>query len=519
METIKYECPKRCHLYEQSFEEIVAAGSKHREKVVSLTEIAKEQKSKISSLREEKNSLLDQLDKLELDAKSDADLILRMTSETRSLKIEIRNIRMETIEKEEVIREKESNIEEIEFYKVKSKDLEDELFLKEHKIQELEEIVSKSKQTVGDTLENELNSIGEEKEHLKVKVDNLEDELRKMQSAEKSGKEKRNSLYQILDTLTEERKENLDKLREKIQKMKHRRLPKCWYGIKCKRLFCSFDHSNVFRKVNRNDRFSENSPPIIENCSSSILCEQCGFIFETLEQVKSHVETVHEEGQVLEDDLETTNEEPQGPKFQCRECSSIFYNRPDLNYHASVNHKEVDIECNHCGKYFVSLNELKDHKQQYKDSKERDEQETRRLANSLQMLLKNEGPSVDEKKKQRGDVSFKCNQCEIVLNSESSLRKHIKRSHETIHSNVPVTTNVCMKQSTKSRPLECGMCVIDFKSGDDMNGHMDLKHGGRWKHDDPDVIMLGDDIEESDFSESDEEISETENSESQSGEE
>ena len=94
METFKYECPKRCHLYEQSFEEIVAAGSKHREKVVSLTEIAKEQKSKISSLREEKNSLLDQLDKLELDAKSDADLILRMTSETRSLKIDARNLRM-----------------------------------------------------------------------------------------------------------------------------------------------------------------------------------------------------------------------------------------------------------------------------------------------------------------------------------------------------------------------------------------------------------------------------------------
>ena len=144
MENIKYECPKRCHLYEKSFEEIIAAGSKHREKVVSLTEIAKDQKSKISSLREEKNSLLDQLDKMELDAKHDSDMILRMTSETRNLKIEMRNLRMENIEKEEVIRDKECNIEEIEFYKVKSKDLEDELFLKEHKIQELEEIVSKS---------------------------------------------------------------------------------------------------------------------------------------------------------------------------------------------------------------------------------------------------------------------------------------------------------------------------------------------------------------------------------------
>ena len=59
MEKLKYECPKRCHLYEKSFEDIITAGNKHREKVVSLTEIAREQKSKISSLREENNSLLD----------------------------------------------------------------------------------------------------------------------------------------------------------------------------------------------------------------------------------------------------------------------------------------------------------------------------------------------------------------------------------------------------------------------------------------------------------------------------
>ena len=161
----------------------------------------------MSCLCEDKYSLLDKLDKMELDAKSDTDLILRMTSETRSLKIDVRNLRMENIEKEEVIKEKNCNVEEIELYKVKSKDFEDEIFLKEHKIQELEEIIEKSKQTVGNNLEMELKSGDEEKEHLKVKVNILEDDIRKNKEAEKADKENRIQLFQVLDTLCFRKKE------------------------------------------------------------------------------------------------------------------------------------------------------------------------------------------------------------------------------------------------------------------------------------------------------------------------
>ena len=45
-------------------------------------------------MREEKNNLLDKVDKMELDAKRDSELILRMTRDTRDLKIELRDLRM-----------------------------------------------------------------------------------------------------------------------------------------------------------------------------------------------------------------------------------------------------------------------------------------------------------------------------------------------------------------------------------------------------------------------------------------
>jgi hypothetical protein len=72
---------------------------------------------------------------------------------------------------------------------------------------------------------------------------------------------------------------------------------------------------------------------------------------------------------------------------------------------------------------------------------------------------------------------------------------------------------------SSNRKLECGLCDVDFHSVEEMNQHMDEEHEGRWKFDDPDVVMLGDDYEESEYSETDEEVTETENSESQSGEE
>ena len=131
MEIIKYECPKRCHLYSKSFEEIIEAGTKHREKVLALKDISENQKIKISSLREEKNELLDRVDKLELDQKQDSDMILRMTTETRRLKREVRDLKIILEEKEEIIIEKSVKENVMDLLEIKCKDLEDEINLKE----------------------------------------------------------------------------------------------------------------------------------------------------------------------------------------------------------------------------------------------------------------------------------------------------------------------------------------------------------------------------------------------------
>ena len=73
-------------------EEVIKAGQKHKDSLISLKVIADEQKQKISGLREEKYKLLDEIDHLELNARSDHELFVNKHQENVTLKKKTRNI-------------------------------------------------------------------------------------------------------------------------------------------------------------------------------------------------------------------------------------------------------------------------------------------------------------------------------------------------------------------------------------------------------------------------------------------
>ena len=49
-------------------------------------------------------------------------------------------------------------------------------------------------------------------------------------------------------------------------------------------------------------------------------------------------------------------------EFICRECPFITENRFDLKHHVVLKHSGMDIECEICGQFFVSRQELHDHR-------------------------------------------------------------------------------------------------------------------------------------------------------------
>ena len=118
--------------------------------------------------------------------------------------------------------------------------------------------------------------------------------------------------------------------------------------------------------------------------------------------------------------------------------------------------------------------------------------------------------------------------CDEILYSKTSLKKHRKRMHKSVEEkNENVPESIGKENALKTlkvnqyHQVKCGICVIDFESIEEMDEHMDIEHGGRWKLGDPDVVFEGDSYEESSESEysSVDEVSDMkESSESQSGE-
>ena len=211
METIKNECPHGCHRYRQSIEEIVEAGNKHKEQIVILRKLAEDQKKKISILREEKNSLLDSTDCLEVDAKRHTELSLKLSKENRELKIGIRDLRKELIEKDELLDEQIQKSVDAEVLKAKLKDLADELLKKKEENKILKEVNEKKQNdfvTNNVSLENELlNSTSKIYEELKEKMKKLEHKLERV--AEKELFEERIKLFKKMEIISELRKSNL----------------------------------------------------------------------------------------------------------------------------------------------------------------------------------------------------------------------------------------------------------------------------------------------------------------------
>lgn len=501
------ECSNNCHRYRQSIEDIVDAGNKHKEKALALKEIAVDQKNKISILREEKYHLQHRVDQLEYENKDQTELIMKMTKETRDLKKDVCNLRKDVIEKDEIIQEQTVEKDKAQHFKENMTDLKDEILLKDIKISNLEEVLLKRDRETEKTLESELK-IDSKEEQLEAKIELLKKELNSKKEREISDKYKREELLKRMDDISQTSKHDLDRLKVKLKDFKQKSLPKCWFGIKCIRLFCKFDHSFVFQKDNRILKLPVQNPQVeeVEENQAMCLCEKCGELFRNSCQCKKHLHSTH--GQISPNEVKM---------FRCRECPLTFQTRSCLNSHSVEEHNEDEIECEQCGKFFVSRKELTEHRKSHKSF----DTSIVSLTNMLQGLLdKDECSNISNKEKHQDEIAaitFQCDDCSKTFLTKTSLKKHRKKIHKVyVVKNMPKENNPF--KNNPNRKLECGMCVRNFVSLEEMDEHMDDTHGGRWKLGDPDVVFEGDSYEESLDSEYSSTESETEeSSESQSG--
>ena len=195
-----------------------------------------------------------------------------------------------------------------------------------------------------------------------------------------------------------------------------------------------FDHSAIFRKVNK--RLEINQKINVHGVS---LCEKCGDTFEDHESFNRHIQSCLGEAQQSLQNI-----------LKCKDCDFISVKKCDLDIHMTQNHKEIEIECDQCGIYFVTVEELDFHRATCI-------QDIVSINHTLQGLL-------DEKKQ-----SFNCNSCDESFDSKKSLRRHSQKHHKLFKVKDDVSAKNIPKHF-KNRKLECGMCEMDFNSVEYMDG-------------------------------------------------
>ena len=484
MEKTKSECENGCLRYRQSMDEVILAGQKHKEKLISIKVIADDQKQKISNLRAEKYKLQDEIDKLELDAQETHAQLMNKHKENMNLKILLKDAKNKFDEDEKLVTRNEiiSLQSKVQALSRKNTDLEDEILEKGIEVLHLSEENEHFKR-----MESKLPSLHNELVHETVKEADLRNRCKRLEADLKDFKEneslerkERIDLLKHIETIENSKKEQIEDLKENISKLKQKTFPTCWYGKRCTRRFCRFDHSAIFRKVNKRLEINKNM------MNEMSLCEKCGDSFEDHQSFSRHIQSCLGETQQSVQII-----------LKCEDCDFNYVKKAELDIHVTQNHKETEIECEQCGMYFVTIEELDVHR-------------TTHINHTLQGLLEEQ------------EKSFLCNSCNETFVTKKSLRRHSQKYQKL------VKDGICQKniqKQFKNRKLDCGMCRMDLTSVENMDSHMDDKHEGRWKINDPDIVYDGESCSESSTDSSvtddDEDESNTvsEDSETQSGEE
>ena len=343
MEKIKGECENGCLRYRQSMDEVILAGQKHKEKLIAIKVIADDQKQKISNLRGEKYKLQDEIDKLELDAQATHVQLMSTHKENLNLKTSLKTVKNELDEDDKLVTRSEimSLKSQVQALSRNNADLQDELLEKGIEVLRLSEENENFKRMESNlaSLHNEMVYDAKDETALQNRCEKLEADLKAFKENESLKRNERMNLLKRIETIENSKQKQIENLKENISRIKQKTFPTCWHGKRCTRRFCRFDHSAIFRKVNK--RLEINQKINVHEVS---LCEKCGDTFEDHESFNRHIQSCLGEAQQSLQNI-----------LKCKDCDFISVKKCDFDIHMTQNHKETEIECDQCGIYFVTV--------------------------------------------------------------------------------------------------------------------------------------------------------------------
>lgn len=203
-------------------------------------------------------------------------------------------------------------------------------------------------------------------------------------------------------------------------------------------------------------------------------CIVCADEFETQDQLDVHFETMHDEGDVENEQVCTTCDPPRtlknsralyrhtrevhsGLVFMCPECDRQFTFKRSLERHIRGVHQDIrDFSCGieGCAEKFRCSYDLKQHQINTHDMGDKAD----RTCTICQSVFKKVRYLETHMLAKHTTVSFQCGLCDRSFSFERSLRRHIRGVHEDI------------------KDHDCLACPMKFRTAHDLKQHMINEH-------------------------------------------
>ena len=132
--------------------------------------------------------------------------------------------------------------------------------------------------------------------------------------------------------------QNLRQISMEILKTKE--IQKCKLKWKCNRIFCTLDHTYLYRKVNKIFQ-AVSHPDQSSSPESSFDCQKCGLKCESMSRLEVHNRLKHEDV----------------ANFECESCNFKGCKKELLTKHISSTHK---VDCRKCSKTFSSVQSMEE---------------------------------------------------------------------------------------------------------------------------------------------------------------
>ena len=253
------------------------------------------------------------------------------------------------------------------------------------------------------------------------------------------------------------------KLSSDLLKLKEKEISDAIW-CKCKAYCRVYHHKHNWR--------SSFSQKLIEKLDTLISDEtryswkNCDKTFLSVVDIRKHDQYDHRKPKFTEEEDQVMITEITKKEIQCDDCNFSFKSKKKLRKHHNKTHR-IRKDCR------TDLVSISSEKQQI----EEDHPENENFE-----AIDDENTSKFEKK--LTDCipccsTFKCEICRFFLPTKNDLEEHF----DTVH----------------FEEIRCGYCKIEFQSILDMDKHMDFKHKGMWKLNDPDILREGDSEFEDEF--------------------